>query len=265
MQIVNREKLEHFKNRTPHDPILTGNNSSYIAVGHYPREELEKFLPRAMSVPPDEIMTKEFPTVKQMEGMHPFTLMFSNCGNVHDVMTDIELRPYRELMFFIPVIYTHEGEEQLCSYIPVMYLEYLLGVLGGLYLGLRKEFHPGMKDIETDTSKSFVIKDILDATFHRNETPGSQELDPFFTRTIQNPTVTVSYLNRTYFYTTRVYPTRVLDASPVYKWYYKGSVVKNNENTFANYSEYCFTTSQAMRYEAYFHPTYSVEERRASE
>jgi hypothetical protein len=251
--------MEQLKNRTPHDTILTGNNSSYITVGYFPREELEKILPRAMSIPPDEVMTREFPTVKKMEGMHPFTMMFSNCRNVHDVMTNIELRPYRELMFFIPVIYTHEKEEQLCSYIPVMYLEYLLGVIGGTYLGLRKEFHPKMEDIETDTSKSFIIEDILDASFHRTSTDGSQELDPFFTRTIQNPTLTVSYLNRTFFYTTRVYPTRVLDASPVYKWYYKGAVIKNNENTFASYSEYSFTTSQAMRYKAYFHPTYSVE------
>ena len=81
--------------------------------------------------------------MKKIEGMHPFTLMFSNCNNVHDVMTEIELRPYRELMFFIPVTYTHENEEQLCSYVPVLYLEYLIGVIGGLYLGLRKEFHPG--------------------------------------------------------------------------------------------------------------------------
>ena len=259
MKLINREKLEQFKNRTRHDPILAGNNSSYMSVGYFPREELERILPRGISIPSDEIMTREYPTVKKMEGMHPFTLMFSNCNNVHDVMTDIELRSYRELMFFIPVIYTKRNEEQLCSYVPVLYLDYLVGVIGGLYLGLRKEYHPKMKDVETDTSKSFIIKDILDVSFNKTSANSSQELDPFFTQTFKNPTVTVSYLNRTYFYTTKVYPTRVLDASPVYKWYYKGSVIKNNENTFANYSEYCFTTSPAMRYKAYFHPTYSVE------
>ena len=142
---------------------------------------------------------------------------------------------------------------------PVLYLEYLLGVIGGLYLGLRKEFHPGMKDIETDKSKSFVIKGILDASFEKLPASGSRELDPFFTQTLDNPTATVSYLNRTYFYTTKAYPTEVRDTSPVYEWRYKGSVIKNNEGTFANYSEYRFTTSQAMRYDAYFHPTYPVE------
>ena len=142
---------------------------------------------------------------------------------------------------------------------PVLYLEYLIGVIGGLYVGLRKEFHPKMKDIETDTSKSFFIKDILDASFHRDAASPDRELDPFFTQMFVNPTVTVSYFKRTYFYTTRVYPTQVQDASPDYKWYYKGSVIKNNENTFAHYTEYRFTVSQAMRYQAYFHPKYSVE------
>jgi hypothetical protein len=191
--------------------------------------------------------------------MHPFTMMFSNCYNVHDVLTEIELRPYKELMFFIPVTYTHKTEEQLCSYIPVLYLDYLIGVIGGLYLGLRKEYHPKMIDSETDTSESFVIKDILDVTFHRASTNSSQELHPFFTQTFENPTVTVSYLNRTYFYTTRVYPAKVLDASPIYVWNYKGSLIKNTEDTFAHYAEYRFTTSQAMRYDKYFHPAAPVE------
>ena len=175
-------------------------------------------------------MAGEYPTVKKMEGMHPFTMMFSNCFNVHDVMTDIELRPYKELMFFIPVIYTHKGEEQLCSYIPVMYLEYLLGVIGGLYLGLRKEFHPKMRDEKTDTSESFFIKGILDASFRQTSKDVSEEPDPFFTQTFKKPTLTVSSLNRTYFYTTSVYPTRVIDTSPVYKWYYKGSTIRRRKH-----------------------------------
>ncbi|MBW2400942.1 MAG: hypothetical protein JRG80_17010, partial [Deltaproteobacteria bacterium] len=121
----------------------------------------------------------------------PFTMMFSNCNNVHDVMTEWELRSYREHFPLFPVIYTHKGEEQLCSYIPVMYLDYLLGVMGGLYLGLRKQFHPGMKDIETDTSKSFVIKDTLDVSFSKDSASGGRELDPFFVTTFENRTRSV--------------------------------------------------------------------------
>ncbi|MCP5066542.1 MAG: hypothetical protein GY946_08235 [bacterium] len=212
-----------------------------------------------MSIPSDDVMTDRYPTMKRIDGKHPFLLMFSNCRDVHDVMTEIRLRHYRELMFFIPVTYTHGDEKQLCSYVPVLYLEYLMGVIGGMYLGLRKEFHPKMKDIETERSKSFSIEGVLDATFEKGDTNGSQDLNPFFTRTLENPTVTVSYFRRTCFYTTKVYPTKVLDASAEYEWRYKASVIKNDEDTFANYAEYHFTTSQAMRYNGYFHPAYSLE------
>lgn len=251
--------FKDLKERTPHDPILAGNNASYISLGYYPRTDLEKILPRGMSIPPDELMAEKYPTVKKLDGMHPFTMMFSNCRNVHDVMTEIELRPYKELMFFIPVTYTHKNEQQLCSYVPVLYLEYLIGVIGGMYLGLRKEFHPKMIDRQTDTSESFFIEDILDVSFEQASTDTRPDLDPFFTQTFDNPTVTLSYINRIYFYTTRVHPKKVIDASPDYAWNYKGTVIKNNEATFAHYSEYSFTTSQAMRYGKYFHPTYPLK------
>lgn len=253
------KSFEDLKNRTPHDAILTGNNLSYMALGHYPKEELAKILPPAMSIPSDELMAEKYPTAKKVPGKHPFMMMFSNCNNVHDVMTEMELRSYREHFPLFPVIYTHEEEKILCSYIPVMYLDYLLGVVGGLYLGLRKQFHPGMKDVDTDDSKSFNIEGTLDVKFTKNTANGEREIDPFFTQTFENPTVTVSYLGKTYFYTTTVTPTKVLDTSHEYEWRYKGSVIKSGEDTFANYTEYSFTTSQAMRYEAYFHPKYSVK------
>ena len=53
-------------------------------------------------------------------------------------------------------------------------------------------------------------------------------------------------------------PSKVLDASHEYEWRFKGSVIRSSEDTFANYAEYRFTTSQAMRYDAYFHPRYSL-------
>lgn len=252
-------KYEDLKNRTPHDAILAGDNKSYVMVGYYPKAELAKILPSTMSIPSDEIMREKYPSVKQIEGMHPFTMMFSNCFKVHDVMTDIELRPYREHFPLFPVIYTHGQEENLCSYIPVMYLDFFLGCVGGLYLGLRKQFHPGMKDVETDSSKSFNISGTLDVNFQKSSQDDGKEFDPFFVQTFVNPTVTVSYINRTYFYTTNVFPTKVLDTTHEVEWRYKGSVIKNSDDTRACYTEYRFTTSQAMGYDAYFHPSYSVE------
>ena len=253
------KSFRDLKNRTPHDDILEGNNSSYIALGYFPSDDLEKILPRGMSVPSGSLMARAYPTVKKLEGRHPFTLLFSNCRNVHDVLTEIQLRPYRELMFFLPVSYRHGNEEQLCSYVPVLYLDYLIGVIGGMYLGLRKEFHPGMKDMETETTKSFSIEGILDVSFKKDPTGAGRELDPFFVQTFVIPTVTLSYFNRINFYTTKVFPRKVLDASHEYEWRYKGSVIESSKDTFAHYAEYRFTTSQAMRYRAYFHPSYPVK------
>ncbi len=253
------QTLADLRSRTPHDDMLAGRNSSYLVAGHFPTRALQELLPPAMSIPSDEAMAASYPTARPLPGLHPFMLLFSNCRNVHDVMTGIELRPYRELMFFFPVLYTHAGEERLCSFVPVLYLEYLIGVIGGLYLGLRKEFHPGMRDVETEASKSFAIEGILDASFEKCPAGTLKELDPFFTRTFANPTATVSYFNRTWFYTTKVHPTKVLETSAEFEWRYKGSVIESNQATFANYAEYAFTTSQAMRYEAYFHPSYPVE------
>ena len=96
--------------------------------------------------------------------------------------------------------------------------------------------------------------------FQQASTQSSQRLDPFFVQTFEVPAVTISYINRTYFYMAKVFPKKVLDTSHAYEWDYKGSVIKNNEDTFACYCEYKFTTSQAMGFEKYFHPaTYVVE------
>lgn len=250
------QKLISFIKQNPHDPVITGLYETHMAVGYYPREELEKFLPKAMSIPSDKVMAEKYPTVKKIEGMHPFLLQGSTGSNVHFLVHNWAGRPYEEIMFYFPVIYTHKNEEQLCSYVPVLYLEYLFGVIfGNYYFKFRKEYHPKMIIEETDTTKNYIVKDIINASFHITSKTNRKELDPFFVQTFKNPTVTVSYLNQTYFYHTNVFSiTKVIDTSPVYEWYYKGSVIRNNEYTFGNYSEFTFTLSKVMRYNTYFHP-----------
>ena len=243
-----------------HDPLIAGNNLSYVTMGYFPKDKFLKILPKNMSIPSDEMMAQEYPTINKLQGFHPCLLMFSRCYNVHDIITQIELRPYLELLFYFPVIYRHQGEEYLCSYLPVLYLDYLLGVIGGLSLGLRKEFHPKLKFSEADTGASFVIDDILSASFQQISTESKTELDPFFAQIFKKPTVTISYFNQTAFYTASVYPSRILDISAEYQWHYKGVVIKHNENTFASYCEYRFTTSWAMGYKKYFYPKYPVDD-----
>ena len=250
---------KEFRTLTPHDTFMSGDNLSYFVGGYYPTDALEKILRKGMFIPSDEVMAKEYPTVKKIKGMHPFLLLFSRCRNVRDTATEIELRPYLELNFFFPITYKHKGEERLCSSLPLLYLDFLLGTIGGLILGLRKEFHAKLKFTETDTSSSFFIQDIISGSFSQTSTEDIKDLDPFFARFFMKPTLTYSYFNKTDFYTTLVHPTRVNETSAVYEWNYKGSVIKSDEHTFANFSEYSFTTSRAMRYDAYFHPKYPVE------
>jgi len=124
---------------------------------------------------------------------------------------------------------------------------------------LRKEYHPGLAYTETANSSSFNINAILTTKFQMMPLEQRLELDPFFEDVFKQPTVTVSYLNNTVFYTTSVEPKKVYNCSAAYEWNYKDSLIKNDENTFANYCEYSFSTSWAMPYKKYFHPKYSVE------
>lgn len=244
---------KEIKNLRRHDPFIIGNNQSHFVTGYFPADKLKQILPDQMSLPSDEIMAQEYPTVNKIDGMHPCLLLFSRCYNVHDVITNKELRPYLELLFYFPVEYSHKGETRLCSYLPVLYLDFLLGTLGGLFLGLRKQFHPKLKYSETEEARSFNLNNVINADFQKNSGERKGELDPFFTQLFNQPTATVSYFNRTVFYSASVYPQKVVDTSAVYEWNYKGAVIKNNESTFADYCEYTFSTSWAMGYEKYFH------------
>ena len=253
------QQLISFITQSPHKEILIGDYLAYMAAGYYPREKVEKILPLGMSIPSAEIMARKFPTVKKIAGMHPFMLQIATGNNVRMMFNNQETQSfptYQEVMFYIPVIYSYRNEQQLCSYVPVLYLDFLFGVIiGNLYYGFRKEYHPEMNIEETDRSKKCTVKDIINMSFKQRTTNRRQELDPFFVQIFENPTLTVSYLKQHYFYTTKVYkPTKVIDASPLYEWHYKGSVIRNNTHTFANYSEFTFTLSKSMRYNAYFHP-----------
>ncbi|MCU0822137.1 MAG: hypothetical protein MUC95_06655 [Spirochaetes bacterium] len=250
------KKLKSFIRQSPHDPVITGLYKCDMALAYFPSNKVEMFLPRAMSIPSDSIMAEKYPTVKKIKGMHPFLLQGSTGYKVHPLIYNRDFRAYEEIMFYFPVIYRHGNEEQLCSYVPVLYLEYLFGVIvGNLYFKFRKEYHPEMIIEETDAERCFNVKKIINSSFPKTGLNNKKELDPFFVQTFKNPTVTVSYLNQPYFYHTDVFDiTKVYDTSPVYEWNYKGSVIRNNEHTFGNYSEFTFTLSKVMRYNDFFHP-----------
>ena len=59
-------------------------------------------------------------------------------------------------MFVFPVMYEHDDSgKHLVSYIPVLYLNSTLGVIGGLTFGMRKEYKPSMVADEFENGKSW--------------------------------------------------------------------------------------------------------------
>ena len=98
-------------------------------------------------------------------------------------------------MFVFPVMYKENDQEEakLCSYVPVLYLDSKLGVIGGLYYGLRKEFHPEMTHNTTQTASSWYVKDIIQAAFQN--TGDQMEMPQFIKQSFDNPFVTISYFS----------------------------------------------------------------------
>ena len=125
----------------PFDPIVEGNNTCYMATGYYPKEELTSILPNLMTIPSDEQMSAHYPDVELKDGFLPFMLSFCHGAYVHDVYTKHNVPQQEELMFVIPVLY---DDKHMMSYPPVLYLNSSEGVVGGLYYGLRKEYHSEM-------------------------------------------------------------------------------------------------------------------------
>ncbi len=242
--------------QNPHDPVITGLYKTDMSLAYFPKKELEMLLPRGMSIPSDEIMEKNYPTAKKIDGMHPFLLQGSTGAGVHPLIKpDYDSPSYEEIMFYFPVVYARGNEERLCSYVPALYLDYFFGVIiGNLYFKFRKEYRPEMVVEKKDTGRNYIVKNVISAYFNRISNDNKRELDPFFVQIFKFPTVTVSYLNKPYFYHTKVFSiTKALDTSPVYEWNYKGSIIRNNEYTFGVYTEFTFTLSRVMSYNTFFH------------
>ena len=149
----------------PFDPIVVGNNTCYMAQGYYPTHELENILPDRMTIPSKDDMELLYPDTEIVEGYHPFMLSFCHGAYVHDIITKKNVPQQEELMFVFPIKY--DGLH-MCSYPPVLYLNSSEGVAGGIYFGLRKEFHPEMVTNQTNTTKEWHIKNIIDGSFVRN-------------------------------------------------------------------------------------------------
>ena len=224
-----------------------------MAQGLYPKDELMKWLPDDMAIPDDSIMEEKYGAT-QVDGQHPFMLSFCHGRNIHDKFTKKNVPEQEELMFVFPVIYTgSDGKQTLMSYTPVLYLNSSMGVVGGLYYGLRKEWHPNMKiDIPDDHSKSWNIKNTIDASFVQiDPSEDIESLPQFMHQTFENPFVSISYppFAQPYFYTCGLYANKVVMSSGTFEWDYKKSNIVSIEDTQMVYAEYWFWMSSPMSYE----------------
>jgi hypothetical protein len=160
-------------------------------------------------------------------------------------------------MFVFPVTYTHDdGATHLSSYVPVLYLDSLLGMVGGLYFGLRKEYHSGMEYGEhAANARWWSVEGILDASFETRTDEDMEKLPHFYGQTFSNPFVTVSYplpFSKMMFYQARMLPSIVRRASERFYWNYKGETVKNGDGNMAVFSEYSFAMSRPTNRKKFF-------------
>ena len=239
------------------DPIVTGHNSCYMAQAYFPRRALEAILPEHLAIPDDETMAKYYPETELHTHSHPFMLSFCHGSGIHDVYTNMNVPEQEEIMFVFPVIYTHsDGVKHLSSYVPVLYLDSLFGMVGGLYFGLRKEYHRRMKHAEDATGvKCWSIEGILEASFDTQAGQDMEKLPHFYEQIFSNPFVTVSYpqpLPKMLFYQARVFPSIVRGASETFYWNYKGETVRNGDMSSSVFSEYSFAMSRPMNSKKFF-------------
>ena len=236
------------------EPVVYGNNTCYMVQGYYPKAELEAWLPANMTIPDDATMQANY-DYEPIEGQHPFMLQFCHCAHIHDKFTMKDLPEQEELMFLFPVTFTGpDGKGHLMSYSPVLYLNSSIGVIGGLYYGLRKEYNPSMRiDVPSDHEKAWSVPNIIKGTFKWEEPVVKEEGMPqFFVRTWTNPVVSISYppFPRPHFYQAAVYPVGdVFKTTEDWEWDYRGSTLKSGENTSSVYAAYWFTMSWPMNYE----------------
>lgn len=134
-------------------------------------------------------------------------------------------------MFVFPVLYDNK---HMMSYPPVLYLNSSEGVVGGLYYGLRKEYHPEMKTSETATSKQWHVKDIINGDFNRVG-PNLNKVSNFISQLFENPFVTISYppFPHAVFYKAEIYPSVVNKATVTFDWEYKHAKLTSNSKTEA--------------------------------
>jgi len=235
----------------PFDPFVVGENNCELVQAYFPKDALEELLPDQLSIPDDATMAKHYPDTLLKPEAHPFMISVCHGSKIHDVDTNIDVPEQEEIMFMFPVVTGNDNlDYRLCSYVPVLYLDSFIGVVGGLSFGLRKEYHPGMKHGKSKASRFWRLEGTFDASFEiQHENSDLEQLPHFMEQTYLNPFVTVSYplpFAKMVFYRARVYPRTIISSTETFRWNYKGTVVSQGDDTQSVYTDYGFTMSKLM-------------------
>ena len=108
-----------------------------------------------------------------MDKVGPIARSARDCAIVYSYIKELDDQPklinfdsgFKNLKVgFLEDLFENDTS-RLCSYIPVLYLDSLPGVIGGLYYGLRKEFHPEMKHNATQSSAFWYVNELISSQF----------------------------------------------------------------------------------------------------
>jgi len=248
---------------TPFHPFVVGENNCQLIQAYFPKDALEELLPNQLSIPNDVTMAKYYPDTLLKPEAHPFLMAFCHGSKIHDVDTNMYVPEQEEVMFMFPVVTRNDNlDYHLCSYVPVLYLDSFIGVLGGLVFGLRKEYHPAMKHGKSKAARFWRLEGTFNASFEiQHENGDLEQLPHFMEQTYLNPFVTVSYpmpFAKTAFYHARVYPRTIISTTEEFHWNYKGTVVSQSDDTQSVYVDYGFTMSKPMTAREFWKVQYVV-------
>lgn len=190
-------------------------------------------------------------------------ISFCRGKNIHDVHTEFNVPEQEEIMVVIPVLYKDQksGTSNICSFIPVLYLDSLVGVVGGLFFGLRKEYHPSSSNMlggwfktatRPEGGKSWHVKDVIRASLSRKKNATTIEMPQFIAKLFELPFVTISYFGTHIAYKAAVHPTIVQPAElslehDYLSWTYKGATISTTDTTTSVFANYNFAMSRSVR------------------
>eukprot|EP00811_Abedinium_folium_P002510 NODE_12304_length_1233_cov_4.316456.p1 GENE.NODE_12304_length_1233_cov_4.316456~~NODE_12304_length_1233_cov_4.316456.p1 ORF type:complete len:265 (+),score=53.16 NODE_12304_length_1233_cov_4.316456:72-866(+) len=133
--------LSPFMNRG--SPDVAGHNECYLRIYLISRTSAHSLLPPPLELPsPAAARRAAAGYGAEVEGAdfehwHPVTITFCEGSNIRDVITEFVIPPQEEVMVVVPVVYG--GHE--FNFLPGLFLNSSLGVLGGLNFGMRKHWY----------------------------------------------------------------------------------------------------------------------------